>query len=216
MKTHFCQLWQRQMTLRFCCHLQRAPSWETATPQTSRASEIGHLLEWLSLGPLASWHHSGSERSVSPLQMYRFQGVEGQQGIVAYLWAQVISQFSGPPVVAHITDGSGAWRRYQPSCVSDMCYVSPSEALGSWTSGDYACHPCSRSNSLDKGFSSPIASGSIQRHTLGFPGGSDGKESACNAGDLGLIPGLRRSPGGRHGNPLQYSCLENPMDRAAW
>ena len=45
---------------------------------------------------------------------------------------------------------------------------------------------------------------------LGFPGGSDGKESACNAGDLGLIPGLGRSPGGGHGKPLQYSCLENP------
>ena len=45
---------------------------------------------------------------------------------------------------------------------------------------------------------------------VGFPGGSDGKESACNAGDLGLIPGLGRSPGGGHGNPLQYSCLENP------
>ena len=44
---------------------------------------------------------------------------------------------------------------------------------------------------------------------LGFPGGSDGK-SACNAGDLGLIPGVGRSPGGGHGNPLQYSCLENP------
>ena len=44
---------------------------------------------------------------------------------------------------------------------------------------------------------------------LGFPGGSDGKESACNAGELGLIPGLRRAPGGGHGNPLQYSCLEN-------
>ena len=43
----------------------------------------------------------------------------------------------------------------------------------------------------------------------GFPGGSDGKKSACNAGDHGLIPGLGRSPGGRHGNPLQYSCLEN-------
>ena len=43
-----------------------------------------------------------------------------------------------------------------------------------------------------------------------FPGGSDGKESACNAGDLGLIPGLGRSPGRRHGNPLQYSGLENP------
>ena len=45
---------------------------------------------------------------------------------------------------------------------------------------------------------------------LGFSGGSDGKESACNAGDLGLIPGLGRSPGGGHGNLLQYSCLENP------
>ena len=49
-----------------------------------------------------------------------------------------------------------------------------------------------------------------------FPGGSDGKESACNSGDLGLIPGLGRSPGGGHGNPLQYSCLENSMDKGAW
>ena len=45
---------------------------------------------------------------------------------------------------------------------------------------------------------------------------SDGKGSACNAGDLGLIPGLGRSSGGGHGNLLQYSCLENPMDRGAW
>ena len=45
---------------------------------------------------------------------------------------------------------------------------------------------------------------------LDFPRGSDGKESACNAGNLGSIPGLGRSPGGGHGNPLQYSCLENP------
>ena len=44
----------------------------------------------------------------------------------------------------------------------------------------------------------------------GFPGGSDGKESACNAEDLDLISGLGRSPGGRHGYSLQYSCLENP------
>ena len=50
----------------------------------------------------------------------------------------------------------------------------------------------------------------------GFPGSSDGKESACNAGDPGLIPGLGRSPGGEHGHPLQYSCLENSMDRRAW
>ena len=45
---------------------------------------------------------------------------------------------------------------------------------------------------------------------LGFPSGSDGKESTCHAGDLGLIPVLGRSPGGGHDNPLQYSCLENP------
>ena len=48
-----------------------------------------------------------------------------------------------------------------------------------------------------------------------FPGGSDGKASAYNAGDLGSVPGLGRSPGEGHGNPLQYSCLENSMDRGA-
>ena len=51
---------------------------------------------------------------------------------------------------------------------------------------------------------------------MGFPGGSDGKESACNAGDPGSVLGLGRSPGEGNGNPLQYSCLENPMDRGAW
>ena len=50
----------------------------------------------------------------------------------------------------------------------------------------------------------------------GFPGGSDGKEFACGAGDLGLIPGLGRSPGEGNGNPLWYSCLENPMNGGAW
>ena len=45
---------------------------------------------------------------------------------------------------------------------------------------------------------------------MGFPGSSAGKESTCNSGNLGSIPGLGRSPGGEHGNPLQYSCLENP------
>ena len=49
----------------------------------------------------------------------------------------------------------------------------------------------------------------------GFPGGSEGKASACNAGDLGSIPGSGRSPGEGNGNPLQYPCLENPMDREA-
>ena len=50
----------------------------------------------------------------------------------------------------------------------------------------------------------------------GFPGGSEGKASACDAGDLGLIPESGRSPGEGNGNPLQYSCQENPMDREAW
>ena len=51
---------------------------------------------------------------------------------------------------------------------------------------------------------------------VGFPVGSVGKESACSGGDLGSIPGLRRSPGEGNDNPLQYSCLENSMDRGAW
>ena len=51
---------------------------------------------------------------------------------------------------------------------------------------------------------------------LGFPGGSEVKASARNAGDTGSIPGSGRSPGEGNGNTLQYSCLENPMDRGAW
>ena len=51
---------------------------------------------------------------------------------------------------------------------------------------------------------------------MGFPSGSDGKESACSEGDTSLIPGLGRPLREGNGNPLQYSCLENPMDREAW
>ena len=51
---------------------------------------------------------------------------------------------------------------------------------------------------------------------MGFPGGSDGKESACDAGDPGLSPGSERSPGEGNGSPLQYACLQNSMDRGAW
>ena len=54
------------------------------------------------------------------------------------------------------------------------------------------------------------------RQLKDFPGSSDNKESAFNAGDPGLISGLGRSPGGRNGHPLRYPCLENPMDRGAW
>ena len=52
-------------------------------------------------------------------------------------------------------------------------------------------------------------------YMYGFPGGASGKELA-NAGDTSPVPGSERSPGGGHGSPLQYSCLENPMDRVAW
>ena len=52
--------------------------------------------------------------------------------------------------------------------------------------------------------------------TLGFPRWLSGKESACQAGDMGSIPGLGRSPGEGNGDPLQYSCLENAMDRGVW
>ena len=51
---------------------------------------------------------------------------------------------------------------------------------------------------------------------LGFPSDSEGEESACSAGDVGSVSGSGRSPGEGHGNPLQYSCLENLMDRGAW
>ena len=53
-------------------------------------------------------------------------------------------------------------------------------------------------------------------YVLGFPGGSEGKVSACNVGDSGSIPGSGRSPAEENGNPLQYSCLENSMDRGPW
>ena len=60
----------------------------------------------------------------------------------------------------------------------------------------------------------PPSFDSVQQQ--GFPGGSEGKASACNEGDWGLIPGLGRAPGEGNGNPLQYSYLENPIDRGAW
>ena len=56
----------------------------------------------------------------------------------------------------------------------------------------------------------------ISKYSVGLPWWLSGKESACQAGDPGSIPGLGRSPGEGNGNPLQYSCLENPMDRGAW
>ena len=65
----------------------------------------------------------------------------------------------------------------------------------------------------------PVSSWLYSWHHGGFPGGASGKETVClcrRSGDVSLIPGLGRCPGGGHGNPLQYSCLENIMDRGAW
>ena len=56
----------------------------------------------------------------------------------------------------------------------------------------------------------------MENNKIGFLGGSDSKQSACNVGDPGSIPGSGRSPGEGNGNPLQYSCLENPMEGGAW
>ena len=65
---------------------------------------------------------------------------------------------------------------------------------------------------FERGTLNSLLSGIYQKpwRTVGFPGGSGGKESACDEGDLGSIPGSGRSPGERRGNPVQYSCLENP------
>ena len=69
-----------------------------------------------------------------------------------------------------------------------------------------ACHSGDRGSIPRRGGNTP----------LGFPHSSVGKESACSAGDPGTIPGSEISPGEGNGNALQYSCLENPMDRGAW
>ena len=75
-------------------------------------------------------------------------------------------------------------------------------------------HPCRCYPDLIR---APHSWRKIESYTKkGFPGGSDGKESACNAGDPGLMHGSGRSPGEGNGNPLQNSCLENSMDRGAW
>ena len=78
-----------------------------------------------------------------------------------------------------------------------------------WTDRDVLCLKCISVNIL-------AVTLECGKMLLDLPCSSDGKESACNAGDLGSIPGSGRSPGEGNGHPLQYSCLENPMDRGAW
>ena len=85
---------------------------------------------------------------------------------------------------------------------------------------EHQCGKCdSRNLTLPNNWSRPKhLISNIYKKIIGniYPGSSEGKASACNVGDPGSIPGSGRFPGGGHGNPLQYSCLENPMDRGAW
>ena len=73
-----------------------------------------------------------------------------------------------------------------------------------------------QSHELDRTLAGAPKSLILLESHRGFPGGSDGKESARKVGGSGLIPGSGRSPEGGHGNPLQHSCLENPVERGAW
>ena len=87
--------------------------------------------------------------------------------------------------------------------------------MASWVALVVKNPPASAGDGRDTG-SIPGLRRSPGRCHRGFPGGSEVKASACNVGNLGLIPGSGRSPGEGNGNPLQYSCLENPMDGGAW
>ena len=121
--------------------------------------------------------------------------------------------------------GPGSWKQRGPLCwsapaLSHLCYdLNYMGFPGSSVGKESSCNllQCRR-----PWFDSWVRKIPWRRDSLpipvflGFPGGSDSKEFICNVGDLGLIPGFRRSPGGGHGNPLQYSCLENPHDREAW
>ena len=69
---------------------------------------------------------------------------------------------------------------------------------------------------VGEGLFSETPGGAVSRRAMSFPGSPEAKESACKAGDLGSIPGSGRSPGEGNSNPLQYSCLGNPMDRGIW
>ena len=108
----------------------------------------------------------------------------------------------------------------RPHC---LCFLSRRLLCGcvaQWSQVPFPA-PCQEAVTSVTAHGSPpllflLSRASLGGNTRGFPGGSDGKEPACNEGDPGLTPEWGRSPGGGNGNPLQYSCLENSMDRGAW
>ena len=97
-------------------------------------------------------------------------------------------------------------------CVSPKFMGFPDSSIGK----ESACNVGDPGSITGLGRSSGVRERLPTPVFLGFPDSSIGKESACNAGDPSSIPGSGRSPGDGKGNPLQYSCLENPMDRGAW
>ena len=122
-------------------------------------------------------------------------------------WKRIYLQCGRPgfdPLVRKIP-----WRRaWQPTPV-----FLPRESHGQRSLAGYSPWGCTESDTTEM---TKQQQQLVVVLLLGFPGDSDGKESTCNAGDPGLIPWSGRSPGEGNGNPLQYYCLENPMDRGAW
>jgi len=129
-------------------------------------------------------------------------------------WASCSFTHSWPWQNAHSHQKLTTWRFIcgGPTVSQNPCQPVPwrppptSTASENWSQGGKAHDCASKDLSWDT---------ALLRKTLGFPGGSISKESACNAGDSGLISGLGRSPEEGNGNPFQYSCLGNPMDRGA-
>ena len=104
------------------------------------------------------------------------------------------------------------------SLISRVAIYHPNQNIWYWKGASSKTIPGSRHSQDCPSKLTPMGHPTYSRatSTLGFPGGSEVKASACNAGDLGSIPGSGRSPREGNGNPLQYSCLENPTDGGAW
>ena len=117
----------------------------------------------------------------------------------------------GPSVLALPHGLSMKFKAQSPLCLSFSPLFLMLHPLTSWNS--LASLP--QAHETEDASHSGLVFGIINTRK-GFPGSLDSKASAYNAGDPGSIPRLRRSPGQGNGNPLQYSCLENPMDREAW